>query len=480
MPKFGPKSGWEHIPPDLSGLPDSGGERVIVFTEQFLRVPKGKGAKELFKVRPWQGELIHPLFDEPRPRKALISIPVGNGKSTLAACLGMYGLLADDVQGAEIIIVASDQRQAGIIYRTCKRMVELEPKLDYVQIYFDRLYVPSTGSSLAALPSEPAALEGWDPSLAIIDELQVVPRETFEAIVERAGKRDRSLTLAISTPPRNGNREGIMWDLVELGRAGTDPSFYFKEFAAPENCAVDDEEAWHVANPALGDFLYLDGLRSNLGTLRESSFRAHRLGQWPQEDNSWLPDHAWAGCANPSKTIPDGADVVISFDGSFSRDLTGIVVATVEERPHIDVVAFWNPEGGTVPIIQVEDTLRGACERWNCLELCADPFRWSRSLEILRGEGLNVVDFPQSPQRMQPATASFYEAVVNNTLTHSGDSELARHIRRAVLKADSRGARLVKPHERLRIDLAVCSVMAFARATFYAAEVGMTGVVLLD
>ena len=40
----------------------------------------------------------------------------------------------------------------------------------------------------------------------------------------------------------------------------------------------------------------------------------------------------------------------------------------------------------------------------------------------LDGEGLPVLEYPQSPGRMTPATARFYEAVINQQLTHSGDS----------------------------------------------------------
>jgi hypothetical protein len=56
---------------------------------------------------------------------------------------------------------------------------------------------------------------------------------------------------------------------------------------------------------------------------------------------------------------------------------------------------------------------------------------------------------PQSPGRMTPATARFYEAVVNGQLTHSGDSRLARHISSAVLREDARGAvAAVMAHDR--------------------------------
>jgi phage terminase large subunit-like protein len=43
-------------------------------------------------------------------------MPRGNGKSTLAAALGLYGLFADQVEGAQVLCVASDERQARIVF----------------------------------------------------------------------------------------------------------------------------------------------------------------------------------------------------------------------------------------------------------------------------------------------------------------------------------------------------------------------------
>jgi hypothetical protein len=82
--------------------------------------------------------------------------------------------------------------------------------------------------------------------------------------------------------------------------------------------------------------------------------------------------------------------------------------------------------GRQVPVVDVEQAIRQACRRWRVLEIAADPFRWARSLQLLDQEGLPILEYPQSPGRMTPATARFYEAVVNGQLTHSGDHRLAR------------------------------------------------------
>jgi hypothetical protein len=277
--RAGPKAEITAAPLDLSTLPRSGARRVDQFAREYLKVTRGKGARGPFRLRGWQKQIVSRLFPGTglRPRQALLSLPRGNGKTSLAAALGGYGLYADGVESAEVVVVAFDARQAGITLRQIARMVELEPRLaEQTQVFQSRLYVPHTDSTLVVLPAEPGALQGWNPSLAIVDELHVVTRQVWDAVSLAAGKRDRSLTLAISTP--GPAREGVMWDLVEHGRRGDDPSFVYVEYAAPEGCEVDDEDAWAVANPPLGDFLYLDALRSTMRTTREADFRRYRLG----------------------------------------------------------------------------------------------------------------------------------------------------------------------------------------------------------
>jgi len=138
--------------------------------------------------------------------------------------------------------------------------------------------------------------------------------------------------------------------------------------------------------------------------------------------------------------------------------------------PHLDVAGLWEPPAGRpeyrVPILDVEDAIRAARRRWQVRQIVADPFRWARSLQILAADGLPIMEYPQSPQRMTPATTGLYEAVVNRAVTHSGDPRLARHIGNATVRTDNRGTRIYKEHKHSarRIDLAVCAIMAHSVA----------------
>ena len=164
------------------------------------------------------------------------------------------------------------------------------------------------------------------------------------------------------------------------------------------------------------------------------------------------------------------ADVVLALDGSFSQDCTALVACTIDPQPHLDVAACWEPPPDPdyrVPVADVEQAIRDACCRWTVPEVVCDPFRWTRTLQALEAEGLPMVEFPQSPARMTPATTGLYEAVVNRRVTHAGDTRLARHVANAAVKEDARGTRITKAskHSTRRIDLAVAACMAHARAT---------------
>src|SRR5699024_6031899 len=228
---------------------------------------------------------------------------------------GLYGLLADDEPGAQVVTVASDERQARLVYNAARRMVELDERLaERVQIYQDRIYVPDTDSAMLPMPAEPGALQGLDPSLVIVDELHVVTEPVWDAMALASGKRAQSLTLAISTPA--DRTDSVMWRLVEYGRNNPDDrSFRLVEYAAPAGCALDDREAWKQANPALGDFLHADAIEATLKTTREPSFRRYRLGQWTGRADAWLPWGEWDKRADVSRGTPaDGERIVLAFD----------------------------------------------------------------------------------------------------------------------------------------------------------------------
>lgn len=480
--KLGPKSAVAEHELDLSMLPEKRDyRRIAAFAAEFLKVPKGTGAGEPFKLRRWQRDEIVKTYYPPtgaRPRQGVISLPRGNGKSGLAAVLALYALLADEVESPQVLVVASDERQARIVFNAAKRMIQLDGRLsEQCQIYADRIVVPATDGVMMPLPAEPAALQGWDPTLTIVDELHVVTEEVWQSMALAAGKRPESLTLAISTPA--DSLDSVMWQLVQYGREnGDDKSFRLVEYAAPDNCDLEDWDAIKQANPALDDFLHRDAVLTQIRTTREAALRRFRFGQWVGTADSWLPWGLWESRADPELGLPDdGTEIVLAFDGSASGDSTALVGCTLGDRPHIFTVAVWEApatdDRWRVPRGEVANMIDAAHERWRVRELAADPWGWRSELEDWAARHKTVVEWNTAHAgRMAPATDRLYAALAEGNVSHDGSELLAAHINHCVAKRSPMGDLVSKDKRgsKRKIDAAVAAIVAHDRAAWHRAN----------
>lgn len=469
--RAGPKRAISVPPLDLSHLGRTRAARAIRFIEEFCVTPKGKGALKPVRLRPWQKAIIRKVLGS-GVRQGLVSIPRGNGKSTLAAFLALWGLF-DGPQGAQVLTVASDERQARIIFDAARRMIELNPLLaEQVQIFHDRLYLPYNDGTITPLPADPSSLQGWDPTLAIVDELHVVREETWEAISLAAGKRDESLTLAVSTPATQ--RDSVMWRLVEHGRAEDDPGFVLVEYAAPDGCLAHDEKAWKQANPALGDFLALDALRATYRTTREGAFRQFRLGQWVGRAEGWLPWGLWDSRADTEKQVPKGTRIVAGFDGSASGDSTALVGATVEAHPHLFLIGIWenDQKGWRVNRSDVDAAVQKMFRDYDVVEMACDPWGWRSEIQLWSEKhgARKVIEWPTNVfSRMAPATDRTFTMLAEGRMTHDGSEELSAHFSNCIAKRTSLGDVIVKDQKSSprKIDAAVAGIVAVDRAIFH-------------
>ncbi len=461
------------VPPlDLGGWPRARARRVQRFVRDYVVTPRGIGAGKPLRLRAFQREIVAGAY-APGVRTALVSIPRANGKTALAAALGLAELFVGPAS-AETLVVASDERQAGLTLKLARRMVELNDNLaERVQVFRDRLYVPHNDAVLLPLPAEPDALQGHDPSLLVVDELHVVTREVWEAATTSAGKRAESLTLAISTPA--ASPDSVMWELVKHGREGNE-AFYLKEFSAPDGCAVDDRQAWRAANPALADrrpFLAEDALAALARTTREATFRQLRLGQWVTQAEGWLPFGAWDAC-RADRLVEPGERVVLAFDGSASGDSTALVGATLDG--FVFVLDVWENPGDArwrVPRADVDAAVAEAFDRYQVVELAADPWGWRSEIEAWagrHGEDRVLEWNTAAAQRMAPATDRFYAAVTSRSLSHDGDPRLAAHVAHCTAKPTALGDLVTKDKRGSprKIDAAVAAIVAYDRAAYHA------------
>ena len=483
-------------PVSLPDLKRSRGDEIIDFSESLCKITKDSvagAAGEPLIFRPWQRQLTKHLFARKADGKlkhkvGLIGLPRKNGKSAWLSAVALESLVFG-AMGGEIYSCAAEKEQAKIVFGTAKRMVEMHPELsEFLEVYKDSIYNPKTGSVYRALSSEAFSKEGLSPTLVAFDELHAQPnRELFDVMSLAMGARTEPLMIAITTAgvkTDSSGKDSICYSLYEYGKKVAlgeidDPSFFFSWWEPnQEDDDYRNPQTWKNSNPGFADIVSADDFSSAILRTPETEFKTKRLNMWSSTSDTWLPHGSWDVLAVEA-SIEDGSNVVLGFDGSFNGDCTAIVATSVGEVPHIIPVAVWEkPEEASadwqVPVLEVEDTIRNACKRWQVLEISCDPYRWARTYQVLEDEGLPVVTFPQTASRMTPATTRFFEAVVNKQLTHNGDPQLARHIGNTTLKVDQRGTRLAKEKRgsSRRIDLAVASVMALERASWHHSQGG--------
>jgi phage terminase large subunit-like protein len=254
-----------------------------------------------------------------------------------------------------------------------------------------------------------------------------------------------------------------------------DPTFFMAWWEAPEGADHRDPETWRAANPGFGDLNAESDFHSAIKRTPEAEFRIKRCNQWVSSVETWLPAGSWDECAG-EVTLTSDDEIVLGFDGSYNGDASVIVGAVVpknDEPVKVFMVKAWEkdlehdgPEW-RVDIGEVEQTVLDFCQKHNVKEIACDPFRWQRSMEFLENQGLPVVAFPQSPQRMIKACAGFFDLVAEKRLVHDGDALLSRHMSNTAVKLTPAGPHIKKesPNSPRKIDAAVAAILCVDRAS---------------
>ncbi|WP_237048122.1 terminase large subunit [Lentzea guizhouensis] len=300
-----------------------------------------------------------------RFRIAWIEIARKNGKSELLAFVALYMLVGDGVESAEIYGCARDTEQARLVFNVAARMVKLSPVLSRrlrVIEHSARIVDEKTNSVYQVVPADALGNLGSNPSAVIFDEVLTQPDGSlWHAMRTGMGTRLEPLLIAATTA---GN------DPTSFAKAEHDECVKIAENPAraphrfvylrnlPEDADPWDEANWHIANPALGDFLSLQALREEAiearnDPARENVFRQFRLNQWVSQASRWMPMHLYALCTGTTSTPPDrlrelhaGRPAWGGLDLASKMDLTAwclIVPAGIDDRASA-LWRFWLPE----------------------------------------------------------------------------------------------------------------------------------------
>lgn len=451
------------------------GDLVAQFAEQWLTVTKGVMAGEALQFTTWQRWMLNGLLERRddgrlRFRRALIGLPRKQGKSLMGSALALYGLFAGE-PGAEVYSAAGDRQQGRIVFGEAKAQILASPMLSSeCKVYRDAIEVPRFGAVYRVLSSDGKLQQGLNPSLVIFDELHVQPNDDlWDALTLGSGARQDPLVVGITTA--GFDLDTLCGRLYNYGKAVSagdvdDETFGFYWWEAKPDCDITDRTQWKSANPNLAQgLLDPEDMEVAMKQTSEMAFRRFRLNQWVRTQESWLPVGAWERLLGDATLDPE-LPCWVGIDMALKHDSIAVVVAQPKDDGRIATVArIWHPDMGAMDVADVENHLRTLRDTFNVQEFAYDPAFFQRSAEALYDDGLPMVEFPQSSQRMIPACGTAYDLIVQGKVIHDGSPMFTDQVLSAAQRMTDNGWRLSKGKSRRKIDAAIALCMALDRAT---------------
>lgn len=506
------------------------GERVVRFIEGYCRHHKGEWGGLPLLLEEWQKEIIRQIFGWLRPdgtrrfRTAYIEIPRKNGKSEIAAAVGLYLTVADGEEGAEVYASATKKDQARIVWSAADAMVTKSPELKrFVRQLKSNLSVPRTSSKFEPLGADSKMLDGLNPHGNIVDELHAHrDRGVWDVLDTAMGARRQPLTLAITTAGVY-DPESIGWEQHDyavkvLEQVIEDDSFFAFIAAADDAPETEEgreyhftEEAQRQANPNYGtsvkpDYLARQAAKAKLqpGFLNEY-LRLH-LNVWTRTAKRWLNLERWA--QSEAAPVPAararpialereqalrGRRCWCGLDLSAKLDLTAFVAIFPDDAGEFfEVVCrFWIPEGtlaayatrgqrfyeawvrdgwlaktdGDVidyDFIQAE--VESFAKLYEVQEVAFDQWGATQITTKLASQGLTMVEFGQGFKSMTAPSKELEALIIGRRVRHANNPVLRWNVSNVVTTTDPAGN--IKPDKaksKAKIDGVVATIMGLGR-----------------
>jgi phage terminase large subunit-like protein len=449
-------------------------------------------------------------------RTVWIEVPRKNGKTTIAAGLGLVLAFADGEPGAQVIAAAGSRDQALNAYRPAMLIAQASPAMKAAGIkpLHREIVREADQSFMKAVGSVGDLLQGSNPNGAIVDELHVhKDASVIDALESGQGARDQPLTIIITTA-NDGNKNSVyaqrrkhIEDLCQ-GRA-TSPSEYGVVFAAPVSADPFKESTWKRANPGYGvtptkQFMEIEAQKAKESPAQRARFFRLNLNRATPQETRFIEMPVWdRNAGRPVVGLHDsgldgrrcfgGLDLASVSDLSslcllFPKDAGGFVarwwtwtpeenVAKLDSRTN-GAASEWVREGWltTTPgNVQDYDYIRAAlgrlAEQFDIESIGYDPFNATQLINDLVADGLNMVKVRQGFITLSPPTKEMQRLLLKGTK----DAPMLEHGGNPVARwcADNLGVEIdpagnVKPSKRKsgeKIDCIAALVDALTEST---------------
>lgn len=320
--------------------------RVINFIETLPHV-KGhwaakRGVDLLIQLEGWQKFNLAMLFGWVkkisgfrRYTLAYLCVPRKNGKSPIAAGIGLYMFALDGEYGAEVYCGATNEKQAWEVFRPAKKMVERKKNLAKrfaIESHAKKLERRTDGSRFEPVIGQPG--DGASPHCAIHDEYHEHDDDgQFDTMSTGMVGRLQPLQLVITTAGDNmaGPCYALQEDiqLILQNPSEKNDHVYGMIYTIDPDDDWTSEQALIKANPNYGvsvnpETLRRDQLYAVENGRKQNTWRTKHLNQWMSSRNAWLNLEWWNQCKDEGFREDDlvGVDCYLGLDMSSKIDFS--------------------------------------------------------------------------------------------------------------------------------------------------------------
>lgn len=414
-----------------------------------------------FPLMPYQCFFLSAIFgfyhkgtDKRRIREAFLFIGRKNGKTAFSAAIQLYGLLGDGVAVPQSLLLANTAKQASNALNYAKDMITHTPELkkrlrgQRSRIVFNDINKQGFCEIFSTV--EPARLEGFSPSMCILDEIHgFTDSNVVNAVRTGIGARTNPLLLLITTA---GNKnasfcnEYLLYHKNILDGKIQDDSVFSMIFQIDPTDDINDPECWVKSNPALGVINTLEDLKTTFNQAQHSyvdkyNFITKHLNIFYDTPDVWIPeDVLYDVFVKYDLSILKGRDCYMGIDLSRTTDLTSIVLVFPpnEEDPQFYCIPFFfmanradnilrkngrdlsewirqdyiiKHEAQVIELPKIYDKIVELANEFNIVSISYDRYNAPQLISQLQEYGLFCQNFEQNARRFN-APLKYLESLI--------------------------------------------------------------------
>jgi len=438
-----------------------------------------------------------------RFNRALVSMSRKNSKTYLASGIAANSLIMEKepAEGRQCLFVANSTKQARIGYDMLANSLQsVSNKSKFMRqqlkIMQSKIVHKPSNSFAMALASETNTLDGYAPTLGVIDEAHEAKTRKVENVLKSGMMNQKNGLLATITTAGLDLNVPLYTDYLLADRIlkGLEEAerYFIAIWELDDEKEIHDQSKWIKANPifeseefkqtmlpAIEDDVQLALKQDNINAILVKNFNMWRQAS----EDSYLPAKDWDAVEVQSESFK-GNPIYIGIDLSKTDDLTSVswiiptngklycdshsFVATkyglkskekkdglpyrkLEQAGECSITQL---ESGIVDYEQVFDFIQRLIEE-NELELqgiCYDPFNANSIISMAEKENYPMIEVRQGTRTLNVPTRTFREQVFAGNIIHPKNTILTHAVNNALTKEDNNGIQINKAKNSNKID----------------------------